>query len=140
MKTLTLLLSLLLAPLSPKVIPEKELAITGSWQIVRAQYGDEPMKEINDTMIIKSFTGTRWSAAFFDPSKKTFEGAGGGTYQLKGNQYTEKLEYYSWDAEAVGKTFVFSMSIENGMLHQRGTIVYKGNKNYVIDEWYKRID
>lgn len=114
--------------------------VNGSWQVVKAQYGNEPMHDIKELMIIKSFTGTRWSAAYYNKSTGAFDGAGGGTYRLTGKKYFETLEYFSWDSTAIGKTFEFSLTIENGMLHQTGVIEYLDNKNYVVDEWYKRID
>jgi uncharacterized protein (DUF2147 family) len=137
MKTITLIA---LWGLLVSSIPTESPNIAGTWQAVRAQYGNDPMQEIKDKTILKTFTGTRWSAAWYSRDKKVFEGAGGGTYLLKGNQYTETVEYYSWDAPTVGKTFTFTMSIENGMLHQSGFIEYRDNKRYIIDEWYKKID
>lgn len=120
--------------------PKEDMSVKGSWQVVRAQYGNEQMHEIKEQMIIKSFTGTRWSAAYYNKSNGAFDGAGGGTYRLSGNKYFETLEYFSWDSGAIGKTFEFSLTIENGMLHQTGVIEYLDDKNYKVDEWYKRID
>lgn len=118
-----------------------EAPIKGSWKLVRAQYGSGEMKDLTpDEQVYKMFTGTRWSGAFYSTKKKKFDGAGGGTYVLKGDQYLETLEYYSWDPEAVGKKFTFTMKMENGLLHQKGTIEYKGNPKYVIDEWFERVD
>ena len=45
--------------------------------------------------------------------------AGGGTYTLVGDQYTEHLNYYS-DRNWEGKPFVFTVSIHNDTLIQRG--------------------
>lgn len=115
--------------------------IVGAWKVVRAQYGSEPMQDFGkDDLSYKMFTGTRWSGAFYNRATKKFDGAGGGSYTIKGDQYTEKIEYYSWDSEVVGKTFTFTLKMENGMLHQSGTIVYKDNSNYIIDEWFERVD
>lgn len=115
-------------------------SIKGSWQVVRAQYGDEPMSEIKELTIIKTFTNTRWSGAWYNLTAKAFDGACGGTYTLKGDEYLETIEYYSWDANAIGQVAKFKLTVENGMLHQKGTISYKGNPNYIIEEWFKRID
>lgn len=118
-----------------------DIKIIGAWQIVRSQYGDSPMGDQKPgESVIKMFTGTRWSGTFYNTITKKFDGTGGGTYAQKGDQYQETLEYFSWDSTAVGKTFTFTLRIENGMLHQRGTIEYKGNPKYLIDEWYKRVD
>jgi hypothetical protein len=123
--------------------PEKpvEIPLKGAWKVIRSKYGDEPMTDLKkDELTYKMFTGTRWSGAFYNNVTKKFDGAGGGTYSIKGNQYFETVEYYSWDSDVVGKVFTFTMTIENGMLHQKGTMEYKGNKNYLIEEWFVRVD
>jgi hypothetical protein len=116
--------------------------IVGSWKAVKTQYGKEPMKTRgeDDFTVIKTFTGTRWTGAFFNQKTREFDGAGGGTYKLKGERYEETIEYFSWDKEAVGQTVIFTLKMENGMLHQYGILEYKGDKNYVVDEWYTKID
>jgi hypothetical protein len=45
--------------------------------------------------------------------------AGGGSYSLQGDRYTEHLDYYS-DKNWEGKSFDFSISIEHDTLIQRG--------------------
>jgi hypothetical protein len=45
--------------------------------------------------------------------------AGGGSYTLNGDQYTEHLDYYS-DKAWEGKSFQFSVSIHNDTLVQKG--------------------
>lgn len=118
-----------------------EISIKGAWRVVRAQYGDGPMREQGkDELTYKMFTGTRWSGAFYNKVTKKFDGAGGGTYTIKGDQYVEKVEYYSWDSDVVGKTFAFTLIMENGLLHQKGTMEYKDNSNYIINEWFERVD
>src|SRR5258706_77376 len=119
-------------------VPPKD-NITGSWKCVRSKYGNAEMKDRSDEDVFKIFTATRWSTAFFNKAEKKLGGAGGGTYTLKNEKYAETVEYYSWDAEAVGKTFTFTLKIENGMLHQTGTMEYKGDLNYPIEEWFKRV-
>jgi hypothetical protein len=117
------------------------IKIIGSWKLVKARYGDGKMEEMKDgETAVKIFSATRWAAAFYNNSKKTYDGAGGGTYKLEGDKYTETIEYFSWDNASAGQTVVFTMKIENGMLHQYGTLEYKGNKAYVIDEWSEKID
>jgi hypothetical protein len=120
--------------------PSKD-SVIGTWKVVRHRYGNQPAQERNkENLVYKTFTRTRWSAAFYNKTKKQFDGAGGGTYVLNGDQYKETVEYYSWDSTAVDKTFVFSLKLENDMLHQTGTIEYKGNPKYIIEEWFARVD
>ena len=45
--------------------------------------------------------------------------AGGGSYTLTGDQYTEHLDYYS-DRNWEGKPFSFTVSLVNDTLVQRG--------------------
>lgn len=136
--TLTAIACLLLAA-TPK--PTVVTPIKGAWKLVRAQYGNDPMEDMKaDDRIHKLFTGTRWSAAYYNTGTKKISGTGGGTYKIKGDQYVETVEYFSWDPTVEGKTFTFTMTLENGMLHQKGTIEYKDNPKYIIDEWYVRVD
>ena len=142
MKKLFFLVALALIGMAaiPRETPA-DTKVIGAWKVVRAQYGNEPMTDQGkDEAVYKMFTGTRWSGAFYNTATKKFDGAGGGSYTIKGDQYVEKVEYYSWDSEVVGKTFTFTLKIENGMLHQKGTMEYQGNSNFIIDEWFERVD
>lgn len=141
MKQITYLMvvACLLLAATPK--PNADTPIKGAWKTVRFQYGNEPMKDVDaDEATYKLFTGTRWSSTHYNKGTKKISGTCGGTYKIKGNQYFETVEYYSWDPAVEGKTFTFTMTIENGMLHQKGTIEYKDNPKYIIDEWYVRVD
>jgi len=115
--------------------------IKGAWKMIRSQYGKEPMVVSDENeMGHKLFTGSRWSAVSFDKNTNKITGTAGGTYTIKGSDYLETFEYYSWDSDVVGKTFKFSMTIENGMLHQKGFMEWKGDPKYTIDEFYSRVD
>jgi len=139
MKTLLAIL-LLSAATSTSIFNHTEDNIKGTWKCIRSRYGNSEMKDRSNEDVFKIFTATRWSSAFYNKKEKKFDGAGGGTYTLKGELYIENVEYYSWDAATVGKTFNFTLKLENGMLHQTGTIEYKGDPKYVIEEWYQRVD
>lgn len=128
-----------IASSQPEVPADKQ--IKGAWKVVSSQYGKEPTVVRGENEIShKLFTGTRWSSASFDKNTNKITGTAGGTYTIKGSVYMETVEYYSWDADVVGKTFKFSMTIENGKLHQKGFMEWKGDPNYVIDEFYSRVD
>lgn len=136
--TITAIACLLLAATTK---PTVDTPIKGAWKLVRAQYGNDPMKDLGpDELTHKLFTGTRWSAAYYNKATKKISGTGGGTYKIQGEKYVETVEYFSWDAAVEGKIFTFTMTLENGMLHQKGTIEYDGNPKYIIDEWYVRVD
>jgi hypothetical protein len=65
--------------------------------------------------------------------------AGGGSYTLKGDQYTEHLDYYV-DKNWEGKPFTFTVSINGDTLVQKGLEkVESENIDRVIIEKYLRI-
>jgi hypothetical protein len=116
-----------------------QLSLPGAWQVVKAKYGKGDFEAPNQS-VVKIFTNNRWVASYYNKDEKFFDGAGGGKYELNGNEYTEYIEYFSWDSVAVGQSAKFTMKLEDGLLHQYGKIVYKGDTGYIIDEWYKRLD
>jgi hypothetical protein len=64
--------------------------------------------------------------------------AGGGSYTLNGDQYTEHLDFYS-DRNWEGKPFTFTVTISNDTLVQRGMEkVEKENVDQEIIERYVR--
>ena len=132
--------AILLVAASKPELPA-DTSIKGAWKAIRTQYGNEPMVTLTENEISnKLFTGTRWSAVSFDKSTNKITGTAGGVYTIKGSDYMETVEYYSWDSDVVGKTFKFTMTIENGMLHQKGFMEWKGDPKYTIDEFYSRAD
>lgn len=118
-----------------------DTAIKGTWRTISYQYGKEQkVTNKENEMTYKMFTGSRWSSNSFDKKTKQIGGIGGGAYTINGDQYQETVEYYSWDSSVCGKKFTFTMTIENGMLHQSGFMEWKGDPKYLIDEWYVRVD
>jgi hypothetical protein len=66
--------------------------------------------------------------------------AGGGRYELTGDQYTEHLDFYS-DRNWEGKDFKFTVRIQNDTLIQRGEEkVDSAGINREIIEKYVRIN
>ncbi len=65
--------------------------------------------------------------------------AGGGSYTLTGDQYTEHLDYYK-DRNWEGKTFTFTVTVQNDTLPQKGIEkVDKENIDRIIIEKYVRM-
>ncbi len=54
-----------------------------------------------------------------DTSKASAFDAGGGRYELSGDQYTEHLDFYN-DKNWEGKSFKFTVTLQNDTLIQRG--------------------
>lgn len=70
--------------------------------------------------------------------KNSFD-AGGGKYTLKGDQYTEFLDYYN-DKNWEGKSFVFTIKFKNDTLMQTGVEkVEKAGIDRTITEKYLKI-
>jgi hypothetical protein len=101
--------------------------ITGTWRLVSGTTitrgdsstidytkGSSMIKIINDShfaFLKHDLNSPKDSSNHFD--------AGGGSYTLKGNIYTEHLDYYS-DRNWEGNTFNFTVSISNDTLIQKG--------------------
>jgi hypothetical protein len=65
--------------------------------------------------------------------------AGGGSYTLKGDQYTEHLDFYN-DKKWEGKSFDFTVTLKNDTLTQQGVEKVEGtNVDHIIIEKYVRV-
>ena len=121
--------------------------LKGTWQLISGttitkgksvttdyRKNERMIKIINDTY----FAFLKHSLHTKKDSSNHFD-AGGGSYTLKGNQYTEHLEYYG-DKNWEGKTFNFTVSLKNDTLIQKGVEkLEKENINRVIIEKYVRL-
>jgi len=103
------------------------LQLTGTWKLLSGTTVEkgkstvtdytkdqEMIKIINDT----HFAFVKHSLVVGPDGKNAFD-AGGGRYQLSGDQYTEYLDYFS-DKNWEGKTFTFKVSIQQDTLIQTG--------------------
>jgi hypothetical protein len=132
---------------APATSPADSIHINGTWRLVTGitiTRGDSTVtnytkdqsmiKIVNDThfaFLRHGLGKARDSAGMYD--------AGGGRYTLKGNQYTEYLDYYN-DKNWEGKKFDFTVSVNNDTLIQRGLEkVEKENVDRVIIEKYLRV-
>ncbi|GGA81578.1 hypothetical protein [Puia dinghuensis] len=115
----------LFASFSPQ--PDRGLRLNGTWRLVSGTTITHGVSSVTDytkeTNMIKIINDTHFAFLKHDlnppkDSSNHFD-AGGGSYTLTGNQYTEHLDYYSdrnWEA----KTFTFTVSISNDTLIQQG--------------------
>ena len=131
MKRIWLIISVTSVILSCNVQVKKEfknqLPIEGTWHLLSGQTilksdtvftdytrGQKMIKIINKThfaFLRHDLNGGKDSAAVYS--------AGGGTYSLKDDQYTENLEYFS-DRGWEGNSFHFTIEISNDTLIQTG--------------------
>ncbi|MDQ2721176.1 MAG: hypothetical protein M3Z26_15620 [Bacteroidota bacterium] len=106
---------------------QEKVPIEGTWKLIS---GTTIQK--NDTVttnytkersFIKIINGTHFSFLEHDldkgKNKDSVFTAGGGSYSLNGNSYTERLEYCS-DRAWEGHDFNFTIKIENDTLTQSG--------------------
>jgi hypothetical protein len=101
--------------------------LVGTWQLVSGTIITKGVSVFTDytkeTSMIKIINASHFAFLKHDlnppkDSSNHFD-AGGGTYTLVGDQYTEHLNYYS-DRNWEGKPFTFTVSISNDTLIQRG--------------------
>lgn len=103
------------------------LPIVGTWKLIRGtliEKGDTVVTDYTkDRSFIKMINATHFSFITHDlrqgkDSAASF-GAGAGKYSLKGDQYTEHLEYCN-AREWEGHDFSFTLTLRNDTLIQRG--------------------
>jgi hypothetical protein len=104
-----------------------KLSINGTWRLVSGATITKGVSTVTDytkdSKFIKIINDTHFAFLKHDLNPKKDSSnhfdAGGGSYTLNGNQYTEHLDFYSdhnWEA----KTFTFTVTISNDTLTQRG--------------------
>jgi hypothetical protein len=93
--------------------------------------GQEFLKIINDT----HFAFLRHDLNTKKDSSNHFD-AGGGSYTLVGDQYTEHLDFYT-DQNWEGKTFKFTITVKNDTLIQRGMekVEKEGIEREIIEKY-----
>lgn len=122
-------------------IAEDENKIMGSWLLV---YGETrtadtvEVKELSNTEFIKILNKDHF--AFFNQNKNADEGfyGGGGTYTLKGNVYTERLDYIGVK-ELRGHEFTFDIEIKGDTLIQSGIedVPEAGIKRHIVEKYIR---
>ncbi|HWK08170.1 MAG TPA: hypothetical protein VNS58_31290 [Puia sp.] len=131
----------------PGPAAQPAIALNGTWQLVSGTTitkgdssftdytkGSKMIKIINDS----HFAFLKHDANPPKDSTNHFD-AGGGSYTLTGDQYTEHLDYYV-DRNWEGKTFNFTVSVHNDTLVQQGLEkVEKENIDRIIIERYVRV-
>lgn len=142
----------LLAACNSEPPAEKELdpvhPLVGTWKLLKGttiQENDTVVTDYtNNSSFIKIINDTHFAFLNHDLKKGKDSSAavfvaGGGTYTLTGNTYTESLEYCTardWE----GNDFTFTLSFKGDTLTQQGTeVVESAGVNRINIEQYVRI-
>lgn len=108
----------------------KKNNIKGAWRMISSGApGDSEMT------VVKIVTDTYFTNASFDKNGREFIGTSGGTYSFVGNNYSENLEYFTWDSTKVGTTNTFNYKISNNRLELSGD-----RDGEPFEETWERID
>lgn len=149
-KILSLLLVIIILASCKTDSDKKEgsaVQIKGTWTLLSATTVSKGQKTFTDftkdQRMIKiinddHFAFLRHDLKLNKEGKNNFDG-GGGRYTLKGDQYTESLDYYN-DKNWEGKTFNFTVKIQNDTLIQTGVEkVEAAGVDRTITEKYLRV-
>ncbi len=113
----------------------------GTWRLVYGEIREKDsvqIKDLSEADFIKIINDDHF--AFFNQPKAGGEGfyAGGGKYTLKGNDYTEILDYIGFDAVR-GHKFPFSIEVKGDTLIQSGVedVPEAGIKRHIVEKYIK---
>lgn len=103
---------------------QKSQPIEGTWQLISGTTilkGDTSVTDYTKNQkMIKIINANHFSFLHHELNKDSaFFSAGGGKYELNGDQYTEHLEYCN-AREWEGHSFQFTVSVSNDTLIQKG--------------------
>ena len=144
-----ILLTILILSCHTKVVKDitNQLPINGTWQLVSGTTITNGISSVTDytkdQRMIKIINDSHFAFLKHDlnaakDSSNNIE-AGGGSYTLAGNVYTEHLDYFN-DRNWEGKTFTFNVTIQNDTLIQKGTEKVEGaGIDPEIIEKYERV-
>ncbi|WP_420147700.1 hypothetical protein [Spirosoma sp.] len=125
--------------------------LNGAFRQTKNKYGSmTDWKPRDSVTVIKVFRDGYWFGAFYDDKRRgrydekntgpsPFNGACGGTYELKNGKYVETVGFYSWDSTAVGNVFTFDYKVSPQQYEQYGMMNSEQYKNYPINEISERI-
>ena len=102
--------------------PKQEFSVEGSWKMIYAEVKESDstqVKDLSQTDFIKIINKSHF--AFFNQNRLTGEDffAGGGSYSLTGNEYTEKLDFID-SQDYRGHEFSFEVEIKGDTLIHKG--------------------
>lgn len=126
---------------------QKPISLVGTWELIAATSTEkgkttstfDPKRKMIKIINPTHFAFLNHSLSTANDSTAMPFSAGGGRYTLKGNAYTEHLDYFT-DKQWEGNKFDFTVTIVKDTLIQRGVEkVEKLNIDHVLVEKYKRV-
>lgn len=104
-----------------KKAPAANGSLTGVWRITgRKQNGEISEIPLRDRRTLKIMAGNRFQWVAFNLKTGEFAGTGGGYYTFDNGVYTEKIDFFSRNAERVGAELKFEGKIVDGKWHHSG--------------------
>lgn len=153
------ILLLLTLGCSPKEDPqeatEEEISLEGTWRLVKTiEIGHEDITNRMDSdqkMYMKHINKTHWTWAEYDYANDKLLGAGGGTYTLDGNTYTEDIKFYFPPGSAeLGQAIPFTIEMSDSLWRITGYVKMMEfdpetgesfvKDSAIIDEYWERVD
>ncbi|NND04981.1 MAG: hypothetical protein HKN87_01255 [Saprospiraceae bacterium] len=120
--------------------------LEGTWQLRAAKLahtGEGESDEFtNDSEVValKIFTRNRFAVVRYHKETGTLLGTGGGTYIQLGDEFTEYIDYHSWDSTLVDFPQTFTCIFEGDLFTQEGVIRGGATDGSALEEIYQRIE
>jgi len=137
-----------------KPVEVGEISLEGTWRLVKTiEIGHEDITNRMDSeqrMYIKHLNKTHWTWAEYDYANDQLLGAGGGTYTLEGNTYTENIKFYHPPgSNELGQAIPFTVEFTDSLWRHTGYVKMMefdpetGNNivadSAIIDEYWERV-
>lgn len=119
--------------------PIESNQIKGVWLLISKEFFESPGKNENyenSTMkLYRIYTDNYWSVTKFDLENMQFDGTGGGTYSLENGDYSEYVNYLSWNMADVGRNIEFKIEVSDNTL----SVIHNSEQDGYREN-YKRIE
>ncbi|MCB0685636.1 MAG: hypothetical protein KDC53_03900 [Saprospiraceae bacterium] len=126
--------------------PNEYNTLEGTWQLIAAKLAHtspgEAAEYTNESGVVsmKIFTRNRFVTLRYDRETGVLLGTGGGTYIQLGDEFTEYIDYHSWDSTLVQYPQNFTCTFEGNLFTQKGTISGGETDGHALEEVYQRVE